>query len=241
MPSPAFASQCKAVAVEIARLAGVTIDTAIYDRVRLFRCPNTRHGKTGLYKIPVSFWEITAVRDVAGILEWAKAPRRQVSPPAENMASVAFRADVPVMPSAVALWCAVCGPLPSSALPTGYAENAGLSPANPPAGVAGLPLPTPANPPAGRVKCQSQTLPESGAAVPRLRRETFDFIRHGAEHGRRAVTLFNAAADCTRCGWPAGAVFSVLMDVARDAGLSGFEAESQIQAGVKAGGNGGEI
>ena len=38
-----------------------TIDLAIYDKRRLFRLPNSINGKTGLYKIPVSFDEVTSL------------------------------------------------------------------------------------------------------------------------------------------------------------------------------------
>lgn len=40
-------------------LAGdVKIDTAVYDKVRIFRLPNTVHGKTGLYKIELYDFEV---------------------------------------------------------------------------------------------------------------------------------------------------------------------------------------
>lgn len=221
-PSPAFASQCKAVAVEIARLAGIQIDTAVYDRVRLFRCPNTRHGKTGLYKIPLSYWELTAMRDVDAILKRAETPRRQVPSPAGNLDDVAFRSTRHEMPRAAEIWQTVTGCL-HLADSAAQSEKKDTDKHNPPA------------------KCQSQTLPDSGLSVPRLRRETLNFIWHGAQHGSRAVSLFQAAADCTRCAWPPDAIYSVLMDVARSTGLSGHEAEKQISAGVKAGGNGGAL
>lgn len=35
-----------------------TIDTNIYDKKRLFRIPNSKHEKSGLYKIPISFEEL---------------------------------------------------------------------------------------------------------------------------------------------------------------------------------------
>lgn len=57
--SERFAAECKAVAMEIARRANVEIDESVYDKVKLFRCPNTRHGESKLYKIPVSFLELT--------------------------------------------------------------------------------------------------------------------------------------------------------------------------------------
>lgn len=44
-----FFKQARAAALSVAAGAKVKIDTAIYDRSRLFRCPNTRHLKTGLY------------------------------------------------------------------------------------------------------------------------------------------------------------------------------------------------
>lgn len=75
-PSPDFYRACRGAA-EVARLANAAIDTAIYDKVRLFRCPNTRHLGTGLYKIPVAFDELS--KGMSGILERAQTPRRVVS------------------------------------------------------------------------------------------------------------------------------------------------------------------
>jgi hypothetical protein len=40
----------KLLCLTIARRAGVRVDPVIYDRQRLFRLPNTRHRRTGLYK-----------------------------------------------------------------------------------------------------------------------------------------------------------------------------------------------
>ncbi|VTR91692.1 DNA primase, small subunit OS=Rhodopirellula baltica SWK14 GN=RBSWK_05111 PE=4 SV=1 [Gemmata massiliana] len=40
----------KLLCLTIARKAGATIDSAVYDRQRLFRLPNTRHPRTGLHK-----------------------------------------------------------------------------------------------------------------------------------------------------------------------------------------------
>lgn len=37
---------------------GLAYDGSIYDNVRLFRLSNTRHGKSGLFKIPLSAWEL---------------------------------------------------------------------------------------------------------------------------------------------------------------------------------------
>ncbi len=54
---------------------GIRIDTSIYDRVRLFRLSNTKHGKTGLYKIPLLARELLHLT-TEQILELAKQPRK---------------------------------------------------------------------------------------------------------------------------------------------------------------------
>lgn len=40
----------KMLCLTVARAAGVAVDPAVYDRQRLFRLPNTRHPRAGLYK-----------------------------------------------------------------------------------------------------------------------------------------------------------------------------------------------
>ena len=52
MPSPSavFHLVCRKMAEGLAGTANVRIDSAIYDRVRLLRAPNSRHPKTGLHK-----------------------------------------------------------------------------------------------------------------------------------------------------------------------------------------------
>lgn len=40
----------KLLCLTLARKAGATVDPAVYDRQRLFRLPNSRHPRTGLYK-----------------------------------------------------------------------------------------------------------------------------------------------------------------------------------------------
>jgi hypothetical protein len=49
-PSPVFHLTARRLAEGLAMSAGVKLDTAIYDRVRCFRAPNSRHPKTGLHK-----------------------------------------------------------------------------------------------------------------------------------------------------------------------------------------------
>lgn len=49
-PSKLFNAACRRLAEALASRAGVAIDTGVYDKVRAFRAPNSRHGKTGRYK-----------------------------------------------------------------------------------------------------------------------------------------------------------------------------------------------
>lgn len=96
-PSPVFNEVYRHLAETLAAGAGVEIDTGIYDRVHLFRAPNSTHPKTGLHKVrltleevmhlsvervfvlarePVSF-EVPAVKAVppALVADWAAAER----------------------------------------------------------------------------------------------------------------------------------------------------------------------
>jgi hypothetical protein len=50
-----------------------SLDTAIYDNVRVFRLPNTINSKSGLYKIPISFEELAL--DIEAIKKLAVSPR----------------------------------------------------------------------------------------------------------------------------------------------------------------------
>jgi hypothetical protein len=56
-------------------LAGdVPIDTTVYDKVRIFRLPNTKHGKSGLYKIELYEFELRTMSPEQ-ILALAREPR----------------------------------------------------------------------------------------------------------------------------------------------------------------------
>ncbi len=57
-----------------ANLGLSTLDTAIYEPMRLWRVPNTRHGKSGLYKIPLTADEAMTL-DIEEIRALAKMPR----------------------------------------------------------------------------------------------------------------------------------------------------------------------
>lgn len=57
-PGPQFHLVAKHFAETLAERAGVTIDAGVYDRVRCFRAPNSRHPKTGLHKRRLAFDEL---------------------------------------------------------------------------------------------------------------------------------------------------------------------------------------
>jgi len=57
----------------IASEAGVALDEGIYDRVRAFRAPNSRHPKTGLHKRYVETGILDVVT-VKGVLDMARSP-----------------------------------------------------------------------------------------------------------------------------------------------------------------------
>src|SRR5262249_16017195 len=56
-PSLDFSRVARRSAEAFGQLAGVKIDTGVYDKVRAFRAPNSRHPKTGLHKRRLSFDE----------------------------------------------------------------------------------------------------------------------------------------------------------------------------------------
>lgn len=61
-------------------LPNKTLDTVIYDSVRLFRVVNSIHQKTGYYKIPITYEELESTPYEA-ILEMAKKPRPEFPVP----------------------------------------------------------------------------------------------------------------------------------------------------------------
>ncbi len=73
-PDPAadFHHICKAFASRCAALAGIVIDMGVYDKVRAFRAPNSKHPKTGRHKVrlPPNFWEL----GLGGVLTLAEKP-----------------------------------------------------------------------------------------------------------------------------------------------------------------------
>lgn len=71
-PSPHLPAAFRTMALSIAELAGVEIDRAIYDVNRLFRLPQTRHPRTNLWKVELSWDELQS----GEIMEIARTPRR---------------------------------------------------------------------------------------------------------------------------------------------------------------------
>jgi len=63
--SQTFHLEVREFASRIASAAGVAIDEGIYDRVRAFRAPNSRHPKTGLHKrfIPPEQFQLLTLED----------------------------------------------------------------------------------------------------------------------------------------------------------------------------------
>ena len=79
-PSPVFHLVCRKLAFRLARLAGVDatpgvkFDQGNYDKVRLWRLVNSRHAKTGLHKVRLSYRELMHM-SADGVRTLAAAPR----------------------------------------------------------------------------------------------------------------------------------------------------------------------
>ncbi len=72
-PSATFHRVTRRFAEATAERFRLTIDTGVYDRVRLFRSPNSRHPKTGRHKRRLTFVELMGLR-LDAILRLAAAP-----------------------------------------------------------------------------------------------------------------------------------------------------------------------
>lgn len=70
-PSRVFNQVARRFAEELAVLARAEIDIGVYDKVRLFRAPNSRHPKTGLFKRYLSHDELMNL-SYMGILQLAQ-------------------------------------------------------------------------------------------------------------------------------------------------------------------------
>lgn len=94
--SPLFGRICRKMAETLAGQCGIVIDSSVYDSVRLFRAPNSRHPKTGLFKRLFTHDELFTL-DVHGIQSDAEEPLPFGIP-----------ADPPVDEQAVADWLVAC-------------------------------------------------------------------------------------------------------------------------------------
>ncbi len=72
-PSPRFNIIAKLFCVDLAERAKLVIDGSIYSKTRLFRAPNSRHPKTGLFKRRLSLDELTHLKPEA-IVDLARHP-----------------------------------------------------------------------------------------------------------------------------------------------------------------------
>jgi hypothetical protein len=72
-PSVSFHRTTRWFAQGLATSAGASIDAGVYDKVRLFRAPNSRHPKTGLHKRRLTLDELMHF-DAARVRQLAAAP-----------------------------------------------------------------------------------------------------------------------------------------------------------------------
>ena len=72
-PSPCFHETAKRFALAHAERAGIVVDALIYSKTRLFRAPNSRHPKTGLFKRRLALDELMHL-EPAAIVELARHP-----------------------------------------------------------------------------------------------------------------------------------------------------------------------
>jgi hypothetical protein len=84
-----FHAVARQFAETIAAEAGVAVDVGVFDRVRAFRAPNSRHPKTGLHKrfVPV---EILDTVTVNGVLNMARKPEAFDMPSTDGVESTDF-------------------------------------------------------------------------------------------------------------------------------------------------------
>jgi hypothetical protein len=72
-PSVTFHRTARRFAEALAAATGVSIDAGVYDKVRLFRAPNSRHPKTGLHKRRLTLDELLHL-DAARVRHLAAVP-----------------------------------------------------------------------------------------------------------------------------------------------------------------------
>ena len=87
LASADFHAVARQFAETIAAEAGVTVDNGVFDRVRAFRAPNSRHPKSGLHKrfVPVDVLDVVTV---GGLLGMAAVPEPFDVPSTDGVESV---------------------------------------------------------------------------------------------------------------------------------------------------------
>ncbi len=78
-PGPRFRVDVRAFVECIGAASGCGPDPAIYDAVRIFRAPNTRHTRTGLFKVAISADDLLRI-SADGVRRLAAAPRPMETP-----------------------------------------------------------------------------------------------------------------------------------------------------------------
>jgi hypothetical protein len=73
-PSATFPTVARSFAEALAAAAGVRVDSALYDLNRVVRLPNTRHAKSGLFKVPLLADELGEI-SVEAVRQRAQHPR----------------------------------------------------------------------------------------------------------------------------------------------------------------------
>ena len=79
-PSALFNKLARRFAEHIAELLGIDVDAGVYDKVRAFRAPNSRHPKTGRHKRRLAFDELLALK-TAALVDSAMEPEPFDLPP----------------------------------------------------------------------------------------------------------------------------------------------------------------
>ena len=83
-----------------------------------------------------------------------------------------------------------------------------------------------------RQENEAKTVRRASGAGATLNRQTFDFIRQGAEQGDRHRLLFSAAANLAEFGCPPALALALLEEPGLDAGLPPREVRRQIECGL---------
>ncbi len=103
-PSEVVADRLKYLAVQLAPETE-TLDLGIYEKMRLWRVPNTINAKSGLYKVPLTVEELLTL-DIVAIKKLAESPRH---------IDVLSEDALEAMPELRALWAATSKPSVASA------------------------------------------------------------------------------------------------------------------------------